>query len=281
MTAHALCAKETQTHTRMGEIRIDQIDATQLRIRAVEEDEAFAALRESIGEHGLIEPIAVRETAQGYALVTGAMRLEACKQLGWSRVPAQIFAQCDACEAWLMSLSENLHRRSLHYFEEAQGYRRAIEEFSLTQEALSRRIGRSQSTIANKMRLLQLREHEQQAIRRAGMSERHARTLLLLEDEEARMRLIQLCAGQEITVRQLEALVAQELAKKEASAEGGTERRVLLIMHDQRLYINAIRDIVSQMKASGIRADMKLEDLGDRIEMRVTLPRRGGSARKD
>lgn len=302
MAAHAMCAKEERAQTRtegcgsekirpeknrsekigterirLEEIGLELIEAVQAGIRTQEDDEAFEQLCDSIRMHGLIEPIAVRECAGRYALVTGGRRLEACRKLGFSRIPAQIFSACDACEAWLMSLSENLHRRALHYFEEAQGYRHALDEFGLTQEQLSRRVGRSQSAIANKLRLLQLDDAQRTAIRRAALSERHARALLMLEDGEARMRLIALCAQQEITVRQLETLIAQEQARKQASGE----KRILLIMHDQRLYINAIRDIVSQMKASGIRADMKLEDLGDRIEMRVTLPRRGVSSRKD
>lgn len=270
MAAHATCAKEKIAQTRMETIEVAAIEEGESApLRAVEEDAEFAQLCDSIRANGLIEPIAVRQTARGYALVAGAQRLAACRKLGWSAVPAQVLGACDACEALLLSLCENLHRRALHYFDEAEGYRRAMSEFGLTQEALSRRVGRSQSAIANKIRLLQLRESERRAIRRAGLSERHARALLTLEDENVRLRLIDLCARQDMSVRQLEMLIAQEAARQKETGE----RRILLITHDQRLYINAIRDIVSQMKASGIHADMKLEDLGDRIEMRLTLPR--------
>ena len=271
MAAHVMCANEKDAQTRMETIALAAIEEEAAPLRAVEEDEAFEQLCDSIRAHGLIEPIAVRETARGYALVAGAQRLAACRRLGWRTVPAQVLGLCDACEALLVSLCENLHRRALHYLDEAEGYRRAMGEFGLTQEALSRRVGRSQSAIANKIRLLQLRESERAAIRQAGLSERHARALLSLESEEARLRLIRLCAQQDTSVRQLELLVAQEAARQKAT----NERRILLITHDQRLYINAIRDIVSQMKASGIHADMKMEDLGDRIEMRLIFPRQG------
>ena len=271
MAAHMLCAKEKESRTRMEEISIAVIDTEASYTRTVESDAELEALCDSIRECGLIEPIAVRETPQGYALIAGARRLEACRRLGWRTIPAQVIDACDACEALLLSLCENLHRHALHYLDEAEGYRRAIEEFGLTQEELSRRVGRSQSAIANKLRLLQLRPSEQQAIRRSGHSERHARALLSLETEEVRLRLIALCESQDIPVRRLEMLIAQELTRQKASGE----RRIMLITHDQRLYINAIRDIVSQMKASGIHADMKMEDLGDRIEMRVILPRQG------
>ena len=123
----------------------------------------------------------LREDADGLRLVAGARRLAACKKLGFETIPAHVLKGCDACEALLVSLCENLHRRSLHYLDEAAVYRRAIEEFGLTQEALSRRIGQSQSAIANKLRLLQLRESEQDALRSAGLSQRHARALLALE----------------------------------------------------------------------------------------------------
>lgn len=268
MAAQVLRALTGEEEKRMERVEIARIQVEKGRVRAQEEDEDFARLRASIAQNGLIEPIFVREGETGLWLVAGARRLEACRQLGWETIPAQVSA-CDACEALLLALCENLHRKALHYLDEAAGYKQALAEYGLTQEELSRRVGRSQSAIANKVRLLQLSAAEQQALRHSGLSERHARALLPLAGEAERLRLIELCAKQEWSVKRLEEWVAQEIARREAA----TGRRVLLLMRDQRLYINAIRDIVSQMKASGIHANMTMEDLGDRIEMRVVMPR--------
>lgn len=240
------------------------------RIRFEESKEEMQQLVSSIEVSGLLQPLLVRTLGDQYELIAGARRLEACKHLGLTSVDA-VIVNVSEKEAFLLSLVENLQRRELHYFEEAQGYARAIEEYKLTQDELSKRVGKSQSAIANKLRLLRLTVKERDALKKAKLSERHARAILPLGQEEERLRVIDLCVQHELSVQKTEQLVKQMIKDKGELDE--CARRVILVMRDQRLYINAIRDIVSQMNASGIGANMTLKDVGDGLEMRVLIPR--------
>ena len=147
-------------------------------------------LAQSIKTYGLLQPILVRRHQGAYQLVAGERRLRACKLLGWQKIPAVIREVNDSAMA-AMALIENLQRENLSYFEEAEGYQRLLDEFGLTQEVLAQRIGKSQSTIANKMRLLKLATSIQQKLLEAGLSERHARALLRLPDNESREKVLE------------------------------------------------------------------------------------------
>src|SRR5690554_133456 len=114
--------------------------------------DGLAELAASISEHGILHPVVVRKISVGYELVVGERRLRACKSLGWEAIPAIVRQLSDKAAAE-MALIENLQRRDLHYLEEAEGYQRLLEEFELTQEGLAHRLAKSQSSIANKLRL--------------------------------------------------------------------------------------------------------------------------------
>jgi ParB family chromosome partitioning protein len=233
---------------------------------------ALRELAESIRQCGLLQPISVRALdAEGYELISGARRMAACRMLGMTHIDA-IVLPASPQDSALLALIENLQREDLHYFEEAEGYAAVLRRFSLSQEELAARIGRNQSTVANKLRLLRLNPAVRAVQRGHGQTERHARALLRLPDEQDRLRVAEQAAAKSLSVQQTEALVALTLEKLRQRDQ--PHRRVISLMRDHRVYINAIRDIIQQMKASGITADYSLQDLGDRIEMRVVMPRK-------
>jgi len=240
--------------------------------RQVFDEESIGELAESIRQCGLLQPVTVRALEAGrYELISGARRMAACKLLGMTRIDA-IVMSASAKESALLALIENLQREDLHFFEEAEGYASVIERFKLSQEELASRIGRSQSTVANKLRLLRLSPAVRDMLRRHQLTERHARSLLRLPEEADRLKAVTQAAARNLNVQQTEALIAQMLDKQRRQPP--VQRKVIALMRDHRIYINAIRNIIQQMKASGITADYTLQDMGDHIEMKVIMPRK-------
>ena len=227
-------------------------------------------------ETGEMQPLTVRATAEDgiYELIAGERTLRACIQSGMTQVEAIVMPEgIHAGE--LGELIVNLSEGRLHYFEEAEGYARAIREFKLSQEELAARVGKSQSAIANKLRLLRLEEPVRDLIRKGHLSERHARALLRLTNQQDRLQIAEQAAQCVLSVRETEALVERAVQRARGALPAGQGgRKVIPLMRDHRLYLNAIRGIVSQMKASGITVDYTLRDLGDRVELVVTVPRR-------
>lgn len=239
--------------------------------RQVFDSEALGELAESIRQCGLLQPISVRVLdAERYELISGARRMAACKLLGMTHIDA-IIVSASSQDSALLALIENLQREDLHFFEEAEGYAVVIKRFSLSQEELAVRIGRSQSTIANKLRLLRLDAPVRDVLRRNEMTERHARALLKLEEPGDRLKAATQAASRGLNVKQTEELINHMIERMRVEAP---HRKVISLMRDHRLYINAIRNIIQQMKASGITADYTLQDMGDCIEMRVIMPRK-------
>ncbi len=255
-------------------LEMDRIAPNPNQPRKVFEATALRELAESIQQCGLLQPISVRALdAERYELISGARRMAACKQLGMTHIDA-IVLSASTRDSALLALIENLQREDLHFFEEAEGYASVLKRFVISQEELASSIGRSQSTVANKLRLLRLEQPVRELLRLHEMTERHARALLRLPEGEERLKAVQQAAARGLNVQQTEALIAQILEKLRKQQEGAPRRKVISLMRDHRLYINAIRDIIQQMKASGITAEYTLQDMGDRIEMRVTMPRK-------
>ena len=165
---------------------------------------------QSIKTYGLLQPVIVRSIASGYELVAGERRLRACQQLGWTQIPAVVKDVSESAMA-TMALIENLQRENLSFLEEAAGYERLLKEFKLTQEVLAQRLGKSQSTIANKLRLLKLPDSVKEKLLAHDLTERHARALLKLPDEEAQIKILQEVCNLGYTVKQTEIIVAAYL----------------------------------------------------------------------
>ena len=237
-------------------------------------DMALLELAASIRQHGLLQPITVRAVQGGYEIVMGERRYRACRMLGFTHIDAFVLPLSDA-DSELLALIENIQREDLHYFEEAEAYARLMRQ-GMTQETLARRLGKSASGIANKLRLLKLDGELRSFLQEEGLSERHARALLPLSDAQARMRVARQAAQQHLTVRETEALVARSQPRLPVPPPG---RRVISVVRDYRLYLNAIRGVINQFRETGVDAQMETREEERMVEIRILLPKQGTRAR--
>lgn len=227
-------------------------------------------LAASIAEHGLLHPVVVRMIEGGYELVVGERRWRACQRLGWRSIPAVVRTLSEQAAAEL-ALIENLQRKDLDFFEEAEGYQRLITEFDLTQEELARRVGCSQSAIANKLRLLRLHPQVREAIiSREIISERHARALLRLESPGEQLAMIERIAKEELSVKKVEQLIAAREGKERSKGQ-----RWIGVMKDVRPFMNSLRKLTGQLERAGLAVTIEEESKGrDEVVIQIRIGRR-------
>ncbi|NLY52329.1 MAG: ParB/RepB/Spo0J family partition protein [Firmicutes bacterium] len=250
------------------DIPVTAIEANPFQPRIDFDEETMAELIQSLSEHGLIQPVIVRPCPGGYQLIAGERRLRAAKQLGWKAIPAIVRELDDAASAQ-MALIENLQREDLNYWEEAEAYQRLLEEFGMTQEELARKIGKSQSAIANKLRLLKLSPRVRSRISREIMSERHCRALLALESEEAQLEVIEAIEKGRLSVKETEALVRRLLERD--GAEKKPRQKVIRLWRDARLLQNSVRKLVEEMRAGGAVVELEEKQEPGVLEMRIRV----------
>lgn len=232
--------------------------------------EKIQELAQSVRTYGLLQPVIVRESQQqDYELVAGHRRLLACQILGWSEIPAIVKRLSNSGMA-TVALIENLQRENLTFLEEALAYDKLLQEFrpKVTQEVLAQRLGKSQSTIANKLRLLKLPEQVKEKLITEEVTERHARALLKLPDEHAQLRVLQEAINLQYTVQQTEKRVTEYLHK--LNNPPGKERRKVIIQ-DIRIFLNTVRQAVSILEAGGVDIKVKEQDLGEKIEITINM----------
>ena len=235
--------------------------------RKVFDESKLMELASSIRQYGLLQPVTVCDRQGVFQLVMGERRLRACKILGLSHIDAFVLSP-DGMESALLALVENLQRENLHFLEEAESYA-ALLQSGMTQEMLGRRLGKSASCIANKVRLLSLEDEVRQVILEENLTERHARTLLRLPAGPVRLRAAHQTGDRKLTVRETEELVRREMQRLPEPKKG---RKVISLARDPRLYVNAIRAVVEQMRISGVTAEMKVDRKQHALEVTVTLP---------
>lgn len=227
-------------------------------------------LAESIGAHGVIQPIIVRPYSGGYQLVAGERRWRAAKMAGLSEVPALVRLMSDQ-EAALIALIENVQRKDLGFFEEGEAYGRLLSEFDMTQQELADKVGRSQASIANKLRLLRLPVEARNIISREMISERHARALLALPRSDLQMRVLQEVVSRNLNVRETERLIEKILSE---TADAKHRTRIKGVVRDVRIFMNAFRQAAAALVSSGIEAEIVEKDLEDSYEFIVRVPKR-------
>jgi len=259
-------------------IPISTIDPNPHQPRQSFDEEALNALAASIRQVGLLQPVAVRAVGIArYELIAGERRLRACERLGMTHINALVLPATENHSA-LLALVENLQREDLHYLDEAEGYLEVLRTCAMTQEALAERIGLSQSAVANKLRLLKLDPPVRAALRACGLTERHARALLKLPLSTLQMDAVRRMDSQHLTVKQAEVLVKDMLSALPSKRSG---RRILSLIRDHRLYINAIRDIARQMQAAGLQAQTEVNETDEELTITVRVLRgaKAGKAR--
>ena len=230
------------------------------------DDHALLELASSIRQHGLLQPITVRASGAGYEIIMGERRFRACSMLGFTHIDAFILPVSEG-ESALLALIENLQRENLHYFEEAEAYADLLSS-GMTQEALARKLGKSPSGVANKLRLLKLEPELRRYLMEENLSERHARALLPLPDSAARLRIARQAAQLRLTVRETEALVMK--AQKRLPVPPPS-RKVISLVRDHRLYVNAIKSVMRQMQETGLDAQLQTQEGDHWLEMRIRI----------
>ena len=236
--------------------------------RKVFREEELQALAQSIQENGLLQPVTVRRENGAYYLIAGERRLRACKLAGIKEIPALV-ADCAPEDSAVLALLENIQRKDLHMFEQASALVNLLREWRITQEEAAKRLGISQSYLANKLRLLKLSPEEQNEILQYKLTERHARALLRVDDPALREKILRQAGEKHLNVSQTEELVTAALAPKQ---EGRKPKRTF-IAKDIRLFINTIDHAVDAMKTAGIAAQAEKTETEEYIECTVRIPK--------
>ena len=234
---------------------------------------ALRELAESIGRYGILQPLTVRRGEDGYELIAGERRLRAAKLAGLREVPC-LAVRSDEEESALLSLIENLQRQDLHYMEEAAAIAKLIAVYDLSQEQAAERLGKSQSAVANKLRLLRLSPACVALLREGGLSERHARALLRLSDENERLAALRVIVERGCNVAQAEAYIESVLQR---AAVTPPRRRPTFIVKDVRLFLNTIRRSMGIMQRAGVDAACEREDTDEEIRLTIRIPRTGAA----
>jgi ParB family chromosome partitioning protein len=251
-------------------IPIDDIVPNRYQPRTVFDEEKIEELSRTIHIHGIIQPIVVRrfETGQ-YEIIAGERRWRAMKKLGWNEVPAIIKNMSDT-ETASIALIENLQREELSPIEEAIAYGRLLELHNLTQEALAQRLGKGQSTVANKLRLLKLPQPIQDALLNKVITERHARSLIPLKDPEKQVQLLEEIIEKNLNVKQTEDRVVKILEQKEQKPK--PKRKAF--SKDIRIAVNTIRQSLSMVSDSGINLNSEEEEFDEFYQFTIRIPKK-------
>jgi len=227
-------------------------------------------LAQSIKTYGMLQPIIVIRDEDGYSIVAGERRYQACKLLKWQEIPA-IIRDYRGSSLAAVTLIENLQRENLNIIEEAQGYKRLIEEFNLTQEVLAQRLGKSQSTIANKLRLLKLPAEIKNLLAEGRITERHARPLLKLDSITKQQQAMEIILKKNLNVSETEEMVSK---LTEAQQRGPTEKRsTRVIVRDLRIFVNTIKQAVQVIRQAGLNPAMLEVEKEDCWEIVISLPK--------
>lgn len=265
-----------ENNDQVREIDISQINMNPFQPRKFFDPIQMEELAKSIKEYGIIQPIIVRQVKGKYELVAGERRLRASLLLGLKKIKAIIRNLTDK-EIAEMALVENLQREDLNYFEEAEGFKRLINDFALTQEEIAKRVGKSQSTIANKLRLLKLPDIVKQNITTDLVTERHARALLKLPDEKTQMAVLKEIYEKELNVRETDLLVEKYCTAKEREENIVKEKKIVRIFKDMRIYLNTIRSAVSAIEKAGLNVKMTEKNHEDYVEVIIRIPKGRGN----
>lgn len=256
--------------TRVQYIPLGRIRPNPQQPRRSFDEEGLAELAASIRSCGILQPLTVRRAGEGYELVAGERRLRAARIAGLREVPCLV-AQVGEEDSALLALMENLQRRDLDCWEEAQAIARLISRYGLSQEEAARRLGRAQPTAANKLRLLRLPEDVRALLRENGLTERHARALLRLQDPEVQRRAAGDMVRRGMNVAQAEAYVEKLLQSAQVTPPRG---RSTYIIKDVRLFLNSVDRGLHLMRQAGVDAGWDRQDTDREILLTIRIPKR-------
>ena len=245
---------------------VEAIEPNPMQPRKAFAREGLEELAASIREHGVLQPLSVRRAEGGFELLSGERRLRASKLAGLKEVPC-IVVSVDARESSLLALVENLQRRDLDFVEEAAALQKLINAYGLSQEEAAKQIGKSQSAVANKLRLLRLPPDVLTLLREKGFTERHARALLRLEGEDSQRAAAAHIVEQGLTVAKSEQYIEGLLTDKPAP------KRPTFLIKDVRFFLNTVTRGLSMMKTAGVDAACDRKETPDSILLTIRIPK--------
>jgi ParB family chromosome partitioning protein len=271
-------ALKSQTALRRGGIvylRTDELTPNPVQPRKRFDDESLEELSGSIKSYGILNPLTVRLRCGKYELVAGERRLRAAKLAGLEEVPC-ILIDVNMEDASLIALVENLQRRDLDFIEEALGISQLIRMFGMSQEEAARRIGKSQSAVANKLRLLKLPSDVLESLRQNGLTERHGRALLRLPNPVAQRAALEYIVDNGLTVAATDAYIDALLSapeEVEQKDEEKPEKRRTFVLKDVRVFLNTLSRSIDLMKQGGIDAGIQREETDDSLILTISIPK--------
>ena len=250
-------------------LQVEQIVPNEYQPRTQFDDEKIEELAQTLQTHGIIQPIVVREKeADIYEVIAGERRLRAAKLLGWEEISA-IVRDLNDTETASIALIENIQREELSVIEEGRAYEQLISMHSLTQEALAQRLGKSQSTVANRIRLLTLPEEIQAGLMEKKLTERHARALMKMKDETVQIEYYNKTIDEQWTVRELEDKVNAWLGKKKEPKR--QRKKPKFVSKDVRIATNTIKRSLKMIADTGIKVESEEEDQDDYYQITIRV----------
>ena len=254
--------------SRIVYLPIDEIDPNPMQPRRDFEPNSIRELAGSIARYGILQPLSVRRMSDGYELVSGERRLRAAKLAGLKEVPC-IALDIDAKKSSILALVENLQRKDLNFVEESEGLSRLVGQ-GYKQEEVARLVGLSQSAVSNKLRLLKLPLDFLYMVRDVGLTERHARALLRLDEQEERKVVFDQIINKNLNVAATEELIDSYLKKKEQKR---VQSRSLYVLKDVRLFLNTVTRGMNMMQKSGIDAKYGRDETEQEIILTIKIPK--------
>ncbi|WP_379970839.1 nucleoid occlusion protein [Ectobacillus sp. sgz5001026] len=252
------------------QIPIENIIPNQYQPRTVFNDARIDELALTIRTHGMIQPIVVRMYEENrYEIIAGERRFRAVSKLGWETIPA-IIRNMNDTETASVALIENLQREELSAIEEAMAYQKLLDLHNLTQEALAQRLGKGQSTVANKLRLLKLPERVKEALLDKSITERHARALIPLKQEESQLKILQDILDFHLNVKQTEERVAKVL--QPSNPKPKQKRKA--VSRDMRIAMNTIRQSLQMVEDSGLKVDSEEQEYEEYYQITIKIPKK-------
>ena len=230
--------------------------------RKVFRADALEELSDSIRRHGILQPLSVRRSGIGYELIAGERRLRAAQMAGLSEIPC-IIMQMDDRESGMAAMIENLQRQDLDFIEEAQGIANLMNLYDMNQEQTARMLGKSQSAVANKLRLLRHSDAVLSALRETGLTERHGRALLRLGSEEAKLSAIAEIARQGMSVARTEKYIEALLSRQSETPQKA----------NVSAFLNNLTQSLQKIQLSGIRAVSERRETDSQIVLTITIPK--------
>ena len=258
------------------QLTVSQIVPNAFQPRTQFDDEKIKELAQALQTHGMIQPIVVRrKNEEQFEVIAGERRLRAAKLLGWEKISAIVRNMSDT-ETASVALIENIQREELSVIEEAKAYAQLIKMHSLTQEALAQRLGKSQSTIANRLRLLTLAEDIQSALIEKKITERHARALMKLKEEKLQLKFLKELIQKQLNVRETDQLINDYLTN---NGKKKKQPKPKFISKDIRIATNTIRRSLKMIADTGIKVESEEEELDDYYQITIKVSK--NNATKD